>query len=260
MSNRVAVIGSGNVAEALSLAISANDRYDLVQLWARNVDRGRLIASLAGCVYENDPQKLAAADIYIISVSDRAIREISEQFDFGDAIVVHTSGSCGADELSSVIPRQGVLYPLQTFTAGRTVDFQEIPFFVEAADDESFRAIFSLASALSGSVYRSDPELRRRLHVAAVFVCNFVNHMYVAGEQLMQENGLDYGLLKPLIAETIRKMLTSPSPRPLQTGPAVREDYPTIEKHMALLDNNPRLRDLYRMITESIISDKKNNS
>lgn len=254
--SRIVIIGSGNVAEALCRAIPAAG-YEVVQVFARNPERGKALAGIAGCDWENRPEKLSEADLYILSVSDKAIPELSTLLDFGNGLVVHTSGSCGLEELSSGIARRGVFYPLQTFTAGREVSFRGIPLFIEATNEEDYKLLEGLASALSDSVYRSDSILRRKMHVAAVFVCNFVNDLYVIGEQWMQSNGMDFSVLKPLIAETTRKMLDSPSPLSVQTGPAVREDRPTIEKHLQLLENYPDLKTIYEVLTEHIINMKK---
>ncbi len=256
MDKRIAVIGSGNVAEALCRALREAS-CPPVQVFARNPLRGCIVAETAGCPFENEAERLAEADIYLLAVSDRAIREVSERLDFGNAVVAHTSGSCGSDELSPKVRRRGVFYPLQTFTAGRRVNFREVPLFVEADDEKTREEIGELARKLSDTVLSSDPVLRRRLHVAAVFVCNFVNHLYVTGESIMREAGLDWEILKPLIRETTAKMLESPSPLPLQTGPAVREDLPTLEKHRELLRDEPHLLEIYDLLTRSIIASKK---
>lgn len=250
------IIGSGNVAEAMCRAIPAAG-YEVVQVFARNPERGKALAGIAGCGWENKPEKLSEADLYILAVSDKAIPELSTRLDFGNSLVVHTSGSCGLKDLSSSIARRGVFYPLQTFTAGREINFCNIPLFIEATNEEDYRLLEELAASLSDSVYRSDSILRRKMHVAAVFVCNFVNDLYAIGEQWMLANEMDFSVLKPLIAETTRKMLDNPSPLVVQTGPAVREDSPTIEKHLQLLENYPDLKKIYEVLTEHIIKMKK---
>ena len=253
---RIVIVGSGNVAEALCRAIPGTGS-PVVQVFARNPERGKALARMAGSNWEDRPGNLAPADIYLLAVSDKAIPEVSEQLDFGSGLVAHTSGSCDLAELSSRIRRRGVFYPLQTFTSGREIDFREIPLFIEAEQEEDYSRLEALASALSDSVYRSDSSLRRKMHVAAVFVCNFVNDLYVVGEQWMQANGMDFRVLKPLIAETTRKMLASPSPRAVQTGPAVREDWPTVEKHLQILEEYPDLKNIYEVLTGHIIQMKK---
>jgi len=253
---RIAIVGSGHVAEALCRAIPVTG-YEIVQVFARNAERGTALAGLAGCPWENRRDRLADADIYLLAVSDKAIPQVSRELDFKDGVVAHTSGSCDLSELPFEIGHRGVFYPLQTFSAGREVDFRKIPLFIEAETEEDYATLNALASVLSDSVYRSDSLLRRKMHVAAVFVCNFVNDLYAVGEQWMRINGMDFEILKPLISETTRKMLDSPSPLLVQTGPAVREDWPTLEKHLQLLENYPDLKTIYQVLTEHIIQTKR---
>jgi predicted short-subunit dehydrogenase-like oxidoreductase (DUF2520 family) len=249
---RIVIVGSGNVAEALCRAISAIGRGRLVQLFARNPERGQALAALAGCPWTSDPQALAEADLYLLAVSDRAIGELSRQLPFGDGIVAHTAGSVEIGELPPTL-RRGVFYPLQTFTAGREVDFRAIPLFIEAENEGDYATLTALAEELSDSVYRADSLFRQKMHVGAVFVANFVNDLYAAGEQWMQACGMDFAVLKPLIAETTRKILAGGSPLEAQTGPAVRLDWPTIEKHRELLEEEPALKTIYDLLTEHII-------
>ncbi|MCD8185113.1 MAG: DUF2520 domain-containing protein [Rikenellaceae bacterium] len=250
---RIVIIGSGHVAEVLVRAFSEADGVRLCQLFSRNAQRGKALASVGGCPWEDRPSMLAQADVYILAVSDRAIGEVSAELPLDRGLVVHTSGSCLMEEISCNVARRGVFYPLQTFTAGREVEFREIPLFIEAEHGTDYSLLEALGSRLCNSVYRSDAALRRKMHIAAVFVCNFVNHLYAVGEQWMSANGMDFSVLKPLIAETTRKMLESHFPRTVQTGPAMREDYPTLEKHMQELIPYPQLQEIYRILTEHII-------
>lgn len=253
---RITIAGSGGVAEAFCRWIPSSG-YEVAQVFARNEDRGKKLADLAGSRWTSDPEALESVDLFLIAVSDSAIREVAASLDPGDAVVAHTSGSCGLNELPTNIRKKGVFYPLQTFTPGLIFDYEKIPIFIEAENADTYEVLTSLASNLSESVYRSDSELRRKLHVAAVFVCNFVNDLYVTGESLMKASGLDFEVLKPLIEETTRKVLNNPSPLPLQTGPAVREDWPTIEKHMQMLERYPDLQTIYSLLTEHIIKMKQ---
>lgn len=256
---RVVIVGSGNAAEALACALTRTDHYVVTQIFARNREKGSALAEKTGCGWENRTEKLAPAEIYLLAVSDKAIPEVSETLAFGNALVAHTSGSVNLSEICSRIDRRGVFYPLQTFTAGRTVDFSTIPVFVEAEREADYHELEKLGRAVSGSVRRGDSLLRQKLHLAAVFVCNFVNDMYVVGERWMEENGMDFSVLKPLIAETTRKMLDSRSAFDIQTGPAVREDGPTIEKHLKQLEPHPDLQKIYELLTDHIIKMKNSD-
>ena len=228
---RVVIVGSGNLAEALAQAV-ARSGLQLVQLFARNAARGEAVAALAGTQWTADPARLADADIYLISVSDKAVGEVA------DALPAHA--------------RRAVFYPLQTFTKGRSVDFSQIPLFLET-DDESLRpALEAFARRLSHTVVWADSACRAKVHLAAVFACNFVNHMYAVGEGIVRSAGLPFDILKPLLAETAAKALDAASPADVQTGPAVRNDLPTMARHRALLAAAPRLENIYSIISNNI--------
>ena len=249
--NNVVVIGSGNVAESLARAV-AESGMRLVQLWARNEARAAEIAALADCGWSSRPGELAPADLYLVAVSDRAVAEVAAALPIPEnAVVAHTAGSVPLEALPAKYARRAVFYPLQTFTQGRRVDWAEIPLFIEASTPALQAELEAFAGRLSRRVLRADSALRARLHLAAVFACNFANHMYALGERLMGDAGLDFDLLKPLIAETTAKALGAPSPAAVQTGPAVRGDMPTQERHAAMLDDG-LLQTIYRSISQNI--------
>lgn len=250
---RVVLIGSGNVAEALARTIGHCPELQLVQLFARNPERGGQVAEIGQTTWTDDRQQLAAADLYLLCVSDRAVAELAASLPIPPtAVVAHTAGSVPLDALPAKFARRAVFYPLQTFTRGREVDFREIPIFLETADDTLRRPLEGFARQLSERVLFADSEQRNRLHLAAVFVCNFANHMYALGEKILDGTGLDFDLLKPLIAETARKACDTISPTAVQTGPAVRNDRTTQERHTAMLAEEPLLEELYRKISQNI--------
>ena len=182
---RVVIVGSGNLAEALAQAV-ARSGLQLVQLFARNAARGEAVAALAGTQWTADPARLADADIYLISVSDKAVGEVAAALPLpAGAVVAHTAGSVPLDALPAHA-RRAVFYPLQTFTKGRSVYFSQIPLFLET-DDESLRpALEAFARRLSHTVVWADSACRAKVHLAAVFACNFVNHMYAVGEGIVR--------------------------------------------------------------------------
>ncbi len=248
---KVIIIGSGNVAEALAHAVAASSLH-LVQVWARNAARAKEIAEAVGSPWTCRPEELAAADIYLLAVSDRAVAEVAAALPVPEnALVAHTAGSVPLEALPAKYARRAVVYPLQTFTRGRRIDFAQVPFFIEASTPALQVELESFARKLSRHVLHADSARRAQLHLAAVFVCNFVNHMYAVGERLMNRSGLDFELLKPLIAETTAKALDASSPLGVQTGPAVRGDVPTQERHAAMLDDET-LRTIYRSISQNI--------
>ena len=240
---RAVIIGSGNLAEALARAVTKSG-LKLVQIFARNAARGQQVAALAGTQWTSDPAGLAEADIYLIAVSDRAVAEAAASLPIpAGAVVAHTAGSVPLEALPGQPVRRAVFYPLQTFTKGREVDFSQIPVFLET-DDEALR--------LSRTVIWADSACRAKAHLAAVFACNFVNHMYAVAERIAGSAGLPFDVLKPLIAQTAAKALDAASPADVQTGPAVRNDTGTRARHCALLDDNLQLKNIYSIISNSI--------
>ena len=241
---RVVIVGSGNVAEALARALPASG-VELCQLFAR-------VAALGGTTWTDDPRSLAAADLYLVAVSDRAVGEVAASLPVpAGAVVAHTAGSVPLDALGGFAHR-AVLYPLQTFTAGRAVDFAQVPLFIEASDEATRGAVERFARRLSTQVYPADSQRRGALHLAGVLACNFVNALYTAGERTLAREGLPFEVLKPLIAETAAKALASPSPAAVQTGPAVRGDLPTLERHRARLAGDALLLEIYNSMSQYI--------
>ena len=207
---------------------------------------------MAGCDHTDDPAQLVPADIYLISVSDTQIGAVAENLDFGNAIVAHTAGSVSLNVLSDRLSHRGVFYPLQTFTAGRRIDFRQVPLLIEGEHPDTAAALRLLASELSDSVYEVSEQQRAQLHLAAVFACNFTNHMYAIAQELLAEKGLPPQLIGPLISETAAKALGSPSAAAVQTGPARRGDRQTQQKHLGLLEGHPQLQELYQKISTEI--------
>jgi predicted short-subunit dehydrogenase-like oxidoreductase (DUF2520 family) len=246
------VIGSGNVAQHLILTLQKSKEIALVQVLARNIKQlGNLVDSKK---ITSDYQQLMQADIYIIAVSDNAISHVSSQLPFQNRFVVHTSGSSGMNVLDSK-NRSGVFYPLQTFSKIKALDFSKVPLALEAENKSDYQLLETLAKNISNQVYQINSEQRKALHVAAVFVCNFTNHLYKIGNDICQEHSMPFDLLKPLIVETADKIVTL-SPAEAQTGPAKREDTITINEHLKFL-NNDNQKEIYKLLTQSIIDHGK---
>lgn len=249
---RVVIIGSGNLAEALAQAVAASE-LELAQVFARNAARGEEVARLASTRWTSDPGQLAEADIYILAVSDKAIGSLASSLPIPpQAVVAHTAGSVALDELPSKFLRRAVIYPLQTFTKGRRVDFSEIPLLIEASDALLRAEIEQIAGKLSRKVMAADSAHRAKVHLAGVFACNFANHMYAIGERIARSGGFSFDILKPLIAETAAKAVDAASPTDVQTGPAVRNDFTTKALHSEMLGFDLRLKNIYSTISQSI--------
>ncbi len=249
---KVILIGSGNVAHHLILAFKKAVGIELVQVLARN--KNSLTHLLNSEVITSDYNQIKEADIYIIAVSDNAIEAISNLLPLENKLVVHTSGSVSIATLTNK-NRKGVFYPLQTFSKNKAINFEEVPICIESENAADLELIKKVANCISKNIYEIDSNQRKSLHIAAVFVSNFVNHLYQIGQEICIENELPFEILKPLILETANKVMTI-SPNEAQTGPAKRNDTQTINTHLNFLSNKNQ-KEIYKILTKSIIDNGK---
>lgn len=249
---KVVIIGSGNVAQHLILAFKKATTIELVQVFTRN--KNSISHLLDANKITSDYNELKEADIYIISVADDAISEVSHLLPFNTKLVAHTSGSVAIDELSTA-NRKAVFYPLQTLSKNKEVDFKSVPLCIEAQNEIDLQLVNEVAKSISDKVFEIHSEQRKSLHVAAVFVSNFVNHLYKLGSDVCFEHNVPFEILKPLILETAMKVQVL-SPNDAQTGPAKRKDTTTINKHLAILSDDNQ-KEIYKILTKSIIDNGK---
>ena len=254
-----AFIGSGNVATHLALAMH-NAGVSIRQVFSRRMENARRLANKLNCNAVDNMEALEPdADVYVLAVADDAIDQLISLFPFRNRLILHTSGSTGMDVLKNGSNQYGVLYPLQTFSRDVPVDFKKVPLCIEVSDPSLREPLEGLANRLSDHVQWASSEKRRILHLAAVFACNFVNHMYAQATTIVDEQGQDFGILRPLIEETARKAMHS-DPREVQTGPAKRNDTKIMETHRRMLKDHPDLKKMYDFISNSILSQKNKNS
>jgi len=248
---KVIIIGSGNVAQHLIRAFSNLDvstsEIELVQVFSRQKEH--LTHLLDSSKIIDDFNDLAEADLYILAISDDAIAAVSSQLPFENRLVVHTSGSVAMTDLDDK-NRKGVFYPLQTFSKDKLVDFKTIPICLETQNESDYKIVEKVAKTISNTVFSIDSNQRKALHVSAVFVNNFVNHLYQIGQEICEENHVPFEILKPLILETVQKIMVL-SPKDAQTGPAKRNDIATIESHQLFLSNENH-DTIYKILTQSI--------
>ena len=251
--DKIVMIGAGNMATRLSVAL-AEKGYCIAQVYSRTIASARTLATLLGkatAYTDNIADVYPDAQLYIFSVSDSALPHVIESMKPNNGLWVHTAGSMPMDIFAPKCARYGVLYPMQTVSRNKDIDWSEVPIFVEAAHEEDSNYIHAIASNLSQRVTRCNSEQRQALHIAAVYACNFTNHMYAIAEKLLREKGLDFDAMKLLIRETERKA-EQMSPAECQTGPAVRCDYNVIEKHLAQLGDSHEA-EIYRTLSENIM-------
>lgn len=245
---KITIIGYGNVAQHLIDAFEQNSKVSIEQVFSRN--ENTVVNKYSSVKIISNWNDLLPADVFIIAVSDDAIAEVSRKFSLKNQLVVHTSG--GVDlEILSKNNRRGVFYPLQTFTKGKKVDFKKIPICIEAEQDNDLKILEQLAVLISEKTHLINSQQRKALHVAAVFVNNFVNHLYQIGSEICQENQIPFSILEALITETASK-IERLSPKNAQTGPAKRNDKGTIDAHLDFLKSDVSKQEIYKLLTQSI--------
>ena len=245
------IIGSGNVATHLALGlIKAGVIIETV--WSSGEKSRKILSELTHSKAVDSLKEIEKnSDFYIISIPDDNIAEVITNMPDVSGIVTHTSGITPLSVISERFINSGVFYPLQTFSKTRVISMKEVPFCIEGNRDTDYKKLSRLAKLLSDKVYNIHSEERRKLHLAAVFVSNFVNHLYHAASDILKENKLPFELLKPLIQEVALKA-NDLSPEDAQTGPARRNDLKTISTHEKMLQQNPDYLILYQLITNQI--------
>ena len=240
------LIGTGNVASHLFNAFLNVDEVSIEQVYGKNPVALEKFSKFAKTTI--NPNTIVDADMYLIAVSDVAIKSVSQILKHKKGIVAHTSGSVSMEEIQQ--KRKGVFYPLQTFSKDKEIDFSKIPICIEASNEEDLVKLMSLSNLLTESVYEVSSKQRKKLHLAAVFANNFSNHLFQITQEICETEKLPFELLKPLILETAEK-LQYLSPKDAQTGPARRNDVITMQKHLEEL-KNPIQKKIYQLLSESI--------
>ncbi|MGC1391364.1 MAG: Rossmann-like and DUF2520 domain-containing protein [Bacteroidales bacterium] len=248
----ISFAGAGRVAEALCKELfHAGFRID--KIVSENEFSSRSLADACKAEWSTNLLFNNSTKVIIVAVPDHRLIGVLDNIKCAPGtLVVHTAGSFGLDIFPEHLKQKGILYPLQTFSKNRKVGFLDLPFLLESSDDESAEILKSLVESIGGDVQFVDTEQRRILHLAAVFVCNFVNHMLTLGKQVALKADYSFEILAPLINETISKALDS-GPENSQTGPAIRHDQNTIEKHLDLLSFSTEFQRIYNEMTISII-------
>lgn len=249
---KIVLIGAGNLATHLGKALHAAG-HDMVQVFSRTMQSAETLASLLDAEPLTDMAQVRDdADVYIFSVKDSALERLVSQLCGGEKkVLLHTAGSMPMSVFRGKALHYGVLYPMQTFSKQREVDFSIIPCFIEANDEFAQKQIEGLAVQISHRVYQLSSEDRKYLHLSAVFACNFANHCYAASQKLLQQHGIPFDVMLPLIDETAAKV-HGMTPKEAQTGPAVRYDENVIGKQIQLLENQPYFQKIYDCMSKSI--------
>ena len=254
---KVVIIGAGNVATHLSLAIQKTSA-SIIQVYSRSEESVYALANRLGTDRTTQIHDITTnADLYLFAVKDDALPVIIPQIPVNKGIWVHTAGSVPMDIFKDYSEHYGVLYPLQTFSKNRETDWRTIPCFVEASSPDNEKFLVEFAGSLSNNVRRLSSEKRKYVHLAAVFACNFSNHLYALAYKLLEEQNIPPDVLLPLIHETASKIMTL-SPLQAQTGPAVRYDLNVINRQIELL-TDPVMKELYQLFSQNIYQEANSN-
>mgnify|MGYP003408053211 FL=1 len=243
---QIVLIGSGNVAFHLAKAFT-EAQIPISQIFGRNTTELQKISEQFSIPFSTET--LVDADLYIISVSDSSIAEVSSLIKNENALVAHTSGSVSREALSGNY-RKSVFYPLQTFSKSKNLDYSKIPFFIDAENENDEEILKNLASKISKNVMLANDEKRKYIHLTAVFACNFVNHLYARAKEISDSQGIPFDYFLPLIDETTQK-IHELEPKLAQTGPAIRNDEKVLKLHESLLTDEEKLK-IYKTLNESI--------
>lgn len=251
----VSFIGAGNLAWHLAPALD-NTEFAVKEIYSQHLQNA---SALVEKLYHAQTKatldfSISPSRIFIIAVTDDAITEVAQHIKLPDnSVLIHTSGSQPLSLLGyAPTPNIGVLYPLQTFTKSKKIDFKDVPFFVESQNPQTEKLLVKMAKAISKKVHKVNSGDRKALHISAVFASNFTNHMLKIAEDLLDAHKLDFELLKPLIVETINKSL-SIGPEKTQTGPARRGDIELLDKHVEFLKGDEKLSEIYKLVSQHII-------
>jgi len=246
----IILIGSGNVATHLGIALKERG-YNIVQVYSNQVNNAKILANKLDCYFTDSIDKLLDADLYVLAIKDDVTHQLLNKIP--DIRIVHTSGSLGMEVFENKFTDYGVLYPLQTFNRNIKIDFTNIPLCIEANSTKFENNLIKIGNQLSEKVVIMNSEQRKQLHIAAVFACNFSNHMFSIADTILSKSDIEFKLLLPLIKQTVSN-LTDKKPTDVQTGPAKRNDKEVIDSHLNKITDQT-VKDIYRLISNSIIKD-----
>jgi len=246
------IIGSGNVATVLGHRFREAG-HRIRQVYSREADHAARLGEELGCDAVSRWEALSRdADVYLVALSDDAVRGLGEHVSLPGKLVLHTAGAVSRKVLLDVSVNSGVLYPLQSLRR-ELRPYPEIPILIDANLEEDRERIASLARSISGQAMEADDEQRLKLHLAAVLVNNFTNHLYTLAAGYCQAEGVDFSMLLPLIRTTAERLSVS-APAEAQTGPAKRGDLATIQRHVELIDNYKDIKEVYVLMTHQIMA------
>lgn len=249
---RIVIIGSGNIAHFFTPRLQRNG-HEIIQIFSRNLENARQLAVANGI--ENYTSVSAAiatdADAYILAVRDDALQSLNELLRFEGKLIIHCAGAVALNAISDISPKNAVIWTLYSIRKNNLPASNDIPLIVEANSEEALQDAVTLANAISDRVLVTSFEQRQLLHLNAVLVNNFTNHLLAIAEKLSEEHQLPFDILQPIIDQTFSR-IKDVAPSESQTGPAIRKDEATMKKHLSLLGNHKAWQQIYKDISASI--------
>lgn len=246
------IIGSGNVATQLAKSFTKKG-LQIAQVYSPNIAHAEKLASITKSPFTSNLKEILKGNfIYLVCIKDEAIEKFAKSFKINEGILLHTSGTIAMDILKTSAKNYGIFYPLQSISSTRKISFKYVPICIEASNNETLQIIEQLANYISKNIHVVTSIQRKKLHLAAVIVNNFTNHLYHLAFEYLQKEKISPELLYMLISETTAKAIEL-GPHTAQTGPAKRNDVSTIKAHQKLLKKNPDLQNIYKLLSESII-------
>jgi predicted short-subunit dehydrogenase-like oxidoreductase (DUF2520 family) len=248
---KIVIIGSGNVATHFGISLQ-EAKHEIMQVYSRSESSAKSLAKKLNCSFTTSISDITAhAEFYLVALSDEAIKPFLKKFEIRNRLIVHTSGSTPLAVFGNKFSQCGVLYPVQTFSKTRKIDFRKVPVCIEGNNDFSKKKIKSIARTLTRQIHFVDSSKRKTIHLAAVFANNFSNHCFVIAEKILSNKNVPFDILRPLIHETAEKVQFD-SPADMQTGPAKRGDLSIQEEHVLMLAKRKEFLKIYKLISESI--------
>ena len=251
---KILLVGSGNVATHLGINLKRNN-YIIKQVFSRNIDNAKDLAQKVDSDYTNNPKKIVESDLTIIAINDDAIKDVIHFLP--NTPTVHTSGNTNINILKNNFTNYGVIYPLQSFKKNMELDLNDVPFLIEANTKDFENNLKELCSCFSEHTIQINSLKREKIHMAAVFACNFSNHMQVIAKEIMDDAKINFELLIPLIKKTFSNLELDPKMK--QTGPAIRKDFNILDNHINLIKKDEH-KEIYKLISNSIIKKHDNSN
>ncbi len=248
---KIVIIGAGNIAHFFAKRLILS-HHQIVQIYSRTRVHGEELAAHTGAqLIDNLSELTLDADVYILAIKDDAVQEIGAQIKLEDKIVIHCAGAVPLSAIQNTSKHTAVIWSLYSIRKDDLPQTAEVPLVVESSNDATLQIVLSLAKDISPLVLQTNFNQRQLLHLNAVLVNNFTNHLFSVAENICKNNQLPFDFLHPIIFQTVEQIKNS-SPSKSQTGPAIRHDVATIKKHLSLLADQPLKQKMYQAITASI--------